>query len=94
MLISFDLLLRFDTPYNGGGYDAQNDDAKRRRYSRLDSIMLDRQSNRQRSNKQRTGSENGEEDITASSLASPLTIELANESVTRKFVHESEVIDA
>jgi hypothetical protein len=38
---SYDLLLRFDTPYNGGGCEAQNDDFKRRRYS-LDDIMLDR----------------------------------------------------
>jgi hypothetical protein len=54
--------------------------------------MLDRQSNRQRSNEQLTGSENGEDNITASSLASSLIIELANKSVTGKFIQESEVI--
>ena len=56
--------------------------------------MLDRQSNQQSLNQQRTGSENGEDDITGSLLASPLTIELANESVTGEFAHESEVIGA
>jgi hypothetical protein len=40
------------------------------------------------------GSENGDDDITGSSFTSPLTIELANESVTGEFVHGSEVIGA
>jgi hypothetical protein len=67
---SCDLPLRFDMPYNGGGCDAQNGEAKRRQYGRLDNTMLDRQSNEQSLNQQRTGSENGEDDITASLLAS------------------------